>query len=257
MFRALTGRELKIKIAAKLKVPEDALATTRVTNHIDECLLEYFQTQALSFTDPKSKPISSSSKAPQQTRKQKATTTTSSSSSSTVTKKSDIVDKTLKKSTTKNNVLTSKYSNTIERLKTFIVKCGMRRIWKRELDGLDERQQVARLEEILHKELGMEGRPTLEKCKAIKERREFEEELKALDPQNVLPTKLRSQRHPSHKEADIVNHKDDTIARCQDDAMVNHNRKQKNNIYSSNHDDNDAYKKRSRLDLSALGDSEE
>ncbi|PJF18816.1 hypothetical protein PSACC_01383 [Paramicrosporidium saccamoebae] len=80
---------------------------------------------------------------------------------------------------------------TIDRLKAYVFKCGVRKVWKKELDGLSTKQSIARLEEIL-RSLGMEGRPTLEKCSAIKERREFEEELKAVESNAVLPTRLRS-----------------------------------------------------------------
>lgn len=54
-------------------------------------------------------------------------------------------------------------------------------------------QSITRLEAIL-KDLGMEGRPTLEKCKAIKKRREFEEELHALKHNSVLESRLRSRK---------------------------------------------------------------
>jgi hypothetical protein len=85
---------------------------------------------------------------------------------------------------------------TIDRLKTYIFKCGVRKVWKKELDGLSTKQSIARLDEIL-RSLGMEGRPTLEKCSAIKERREFEEELKAVESNAVLPTRLRSRGAPT------------------------------------------------------------
>lgn len=37
------------------------------------------------------------------------------------------------------------------------------------------------------------GRPTLEKCKQIKKRREFEEEMREIDPRNIISTRLRHQ----------------------------------------------------------------
>lgn len=101
----------------------------------------------------------------------------------------------------------------------------------------------------------MEGRPTLEKCKSIKERREFEEELRALDPKNVLPTKLRSQRSQPHPG--IKDHGNGIDG--EDNGSGG----------SNDHDDGDCDDgdddaprlsrpaMRPRLDLSALGDPEE
>jgi hypothetical protein len=87
---------------------------------------------------------------------------------------------------------------TIDRLKGYITKCGVRKVWKREFEGLSEKQCIARLEGIL-RELGMEGRPTLEKCRAIKEKREFQEELKAIEDNQVIETRLRSQNQSTQR----------------------------------------------------------
>ena len=88
----------------------------------------------------------------------------------------------------------------IDRLKSYIVKCGVRKVWygrglfaggidllrrKKELDGLSKRQSLERLQALLG-ELGMEGRPTLEKCKEIKKRREFEAEMREMDMGNII-----------------------------------------------------------------------
>lgn len=120
----------------------------------------------------------------------------------------------------------------IDRLKGYIVKCGVRKRWKKELEGLNETQSVLRLEQIL-RELGMEGRPTLEKCKDIKARKEFEEEMKALDPSNVIDTRLR---HGSG-EADVGARK--SRERAMDD------------------EDETMPVRKPRLDLAALGDIED
>lgn len=52
-----------------------------------------------------------------------------------------------------------KKEETITKLKTYIFKCGVRRQWKRELQGLTTNQVIDKLETIL-KELGMEGTTT-------------------------------------------------------------------------------------------------
>ena len=61
---------------------------------------------------------------------------------------------------------------------------------KKELDGLNENQCNAKIQEIL-RELGIEGKPSLEQCKAIKERREFEAELREIDTTNIIEGKRR------------------------------------------------------------------
>ncbi len=71
-------------------------------------------------------------------------------------------------------------------------KCGVHKVWKRELDGLSDEQAIAKLRQIL-RDLGMEGRPSLEKCREIKARREYEAEIReTVDPLNMLASRLRS-----------------------------------------------------------------
>ena len=43
-------------------------------------------------------------------------------------------------------------------------------------------------------DLGMEGRPTLAKCAQIKEKIEYEKEMQAIDPSNILKSSRRSQQ---------------------------------------------------------------
>ncbi|KAJ1938385.1 hypothetical protein FBU59_004457 [Linderina macrospora] len=76
-------------------------------------------------------------------------------------------------------------STTIANLKSYIGKCGVRKVWVKELSGMNGAQQVRHLKELLA-ELGMEGRPTLEKCKKIKEKREMQAELAAMDSHNII-----------------------------------------------------------------------
>ena len=42
------------------------------------------------------------------------------------------------------------------------------------------------------KDLGIEGKPSLEQCKAIKKRREFEAELREIDTSNIIEGKRRA-----------------------------------------------------------------
>ncbi|CAA7265163.1 unnamed protein product [Cyclocybe aegerita] len=74
-------------------------------------------------------------------------------------------------------VALSKDEETIKRLKSLVVACGTRKVWSKVFQGLDTpQQQIKKLKEMLS-ELGMTGRMTMEQAKAIKEKREFEQEL--------------------------------------------------------------------------------
>ncbi|KAJ2580792.1 hypothetical protein GGH95_002404 [Coemansia sp. RSA 1836] len=68
---------------------------------------------------------------------------------------------------------------TITNLKQYITKCGLRKVWSKELVGLSGAQQIQHLKDVLN-ELGMEGRPTLEKCKKIKAKRDLLAELEEI-----------------------------------------------------------------------------
>lgn len=92
-----------------------------------------------------------------------------------------------------------KAQNTLDNLKSYVFKCGVRKIWKKELEGLDEAASIAKVRGILE-ELGVEGRPSLEKCKKIKEQREFAEEMKIIDETKILQTRLRGQKSTSFEE---------------------------------------------------------
>lgn len=66
----------------------------------------------------------------------------------------------------------------IKRLKSFVVACGVRKKWAKEFEGMEDKpkKQITRLKEILA-DLGMSGRLSMEKAKAIRARRELAEEL--------------------------------------------------------------------------------
>ncbi|KIK92529.1 hypothetical protein PAXRUDRAFT_829858 [Paxillus rubicundulus Ve08.2h10] len=72
----------------------------------------------------------------------------------------------------------SKAEETVNKLKSIVAACGVRKVWKKEFEGLDTpSQQIKRLHEIL-RDLGMPSRYSLEKAKTIKEQRELAQELK-------------------------------------------------------------------------------
>ncbi|KAF5351374.1 hypothetical protein D9758_008031 [Tetrapyrgos nigripes] len=72
----------------------------------------------------------------------------------------------------------SKDEETIKRLKGFINACGVRKPWSKLFDGIEDQpsKQIKMLRKILE-DLGIEGRPSMEKAKAIKAKKELENEL--------------------------------------------------------------------------------
>ncbi|KAF5372059.1 hypothetical protein D9758_005115 [Tetrapyrgos nigripes] len=72
----------------------------------------------------------------------------------------------------------SKDEKTIKRLKGFINACGVQKPWSQLFDGIEDQpsKQIKMLRKILE-DLGMEGRPSMEKAKAIKAKSDLENEL--------------------------------------------------------------------------------
>ncbi|KAI0246896.1 hypothetical protein BJV78DRAFT_1285976 [Lactifluus subvellereus] len=70
----------------------------------------------------------------------------------------------------------SKDEETIKRLKSLVVACGVRKQWARELNGLNTSAQVAHIRKILS-DLGMVGRMSMEQAREIRARRELAQEL--------------------------------------------------------------------------------
>lgn len=65
----------------------------------------------------------------------------------------------------------------IKRLQGWLVKCGIRKVWSRELAPYDTpKAKIKHLKDML-KDAGMDGRYSVEKAKQIKEKREFEADL--------------------------------------------------------------------------------
>ncbi|KAN0109130.1 hypothetical protein V8E52_009652 [Russula decolorans] len=70
----------------------------------------------------------------------------------------------------------SKDEETIKRLKSLVVACGVRKQWARELDGMNVNAQIAHIRKILS-DLGMVGRPSMEQAREIRAQRELAQEL--------------------------------------------------------------------------------
>ncbi|KAJ8516518.1 hypothetical protein ONZ45_g6189 [Pleurotus djamor] len=80
----------------------------------------------------------------------------------------------------------TKDEETIKKLKSFVVACGVRKVWSKVFADIERpSQQISKLKEILA-ELGMTGRLSIEKAKAIREKRELAQEL-GIDSPSVTP----------------------------------------------------------------------
>ncbi|KAI8582206.1 hypothetical protein K450DRAFT_227897 [Umbelopsis ramanniana AG] len=102
--------------------------------------------------------------------------------------------KTATKKTAKPTDGESKSEETIKRLKSYINKCGVRKIWSKELAGCETaNSQIAKLQSIL-RDLGVEGRPTVEKCEKIRSERELKAEIDSLSRDNILASEKRATR---------------------------------------------------------------
>lgn len=101
-----------------------------------------------------------------------------------------------KRSTTKSKgsmQISDKVAHKIKSLKAYVVKCGVRKNWRITLADLGPRQQVKKLTQILE-ELGVEGRPTNEKCKAVAARVALKRETEGLDLSNIIEEERRPRR---------------------------------------------------------------
>ncbi|XP_074854510.1 HIRA-interacting protein 3 [Carettochelys insculpta] len=83
----------------------------------------------------------------------------------------------------------------VRRLKRYILACGVRRNYKKLLAGCSStKQQVQVLRQELEA-IGLHGNPSLERCRALRQRREEAAEVAALDVGNIIACEGRPRRH--------------------------------------------------------------
>lgn len=58
------------------------------------------------------------------------------------------------------------------------------------MDGLNTNQIIKKLKDIL-KDIGMEGRPSLDKCRSIREKREYQKEMESISMGNIISKRRR------------------------------------------------------------------
>ncbi|KZT69301.1 hypothetical protein DAEQUDRAFT_272676 [Daedalea quercina L-15889] len=106
----------------------------------------------------------------------------------------------------------SKDEETIKRLKSLVVACGVRKQWAKEFKGMDRpSDQIRRLKQILS-DLGMTGRMSLEQAKAIREKREFAQELEDVQSfeKSIVASGSRTRKNSQQaKEASEVESDED------------------------------------------------
>ncbi|KAK0202518.1 hypothetical protein DFS33DRAFT_907216 [Desarmillaria ectypa] len=70
-----------------------------------------------------------------------------------------------------------KDDTTIKRLKSLVLACGVRKPWAKLFEDVDRPSQQIKIIKDILTELGMKGRMSMEQAKAIREKREMEQEL--------------------------------------------------------------------------------
>ncbi|KAG7445056.1 uncharacterized protein BT62DRAFT_920811 [Guyanagaster necrorhizus] len=98
----------------------------------------------------------------------------------TVVKEKKIESKSKRAPTTKKTAdkkSSDKNDATIKRLKSLVLACGVRKPWATLFEGVDRPSQQIKIIKDILTELGMKGRMSMEQAKAIREKRELEEEL--------------------------------------------------------------------------------
>ncbi|XP_067882692.1 HIRA-interacting protein 3-like [Heterodontus francisci] len=76
----------------------------------------------------------------------------------------------------------------IKRLKRCIVACGVRRNYKKLFENCHSNKAKIRALRRELEDLGIEGNPSLEKCKVLRIKREEQAELASLDVANIIHT---------------------------------------------------------------------
>ncbi|KAF5362337.1 hypothetical protein D9756_002223 [Leucocoprinus leucothites] len=117
-------------------------------------------------------------------------------------KKSSSSTKRSTKATARRSENLSKDEETIKKLKSLVLACGVRKVWSKVFQGLEApAKQIEKLKDIL-RELGMTGRLSMEKAKAIREKREFEQELQDVQEFEKAVTRTGRGQDTTIKEDD-------------------------------------------------------
>lgn len=113
----------------------------------------------------------------------------------------------------------------IKRLQGWLIKCGIRKLWGKELAPYDtSKARISHLKGML-KEAGMEGRYSVEKASAIKERRELAADLEAVREGNEhwgkdseQPKRTAARRKVASRIVDFSDDDEDSDKGSEDDV---------------------------------------
>ncbi|TRM57882.1 hypothetical protein BD626DRAFT_550870 [Schizophyllum amplum] len=102
----------------------------------------------------------------------------------------------------------SKDEETIKRLKSFVVACGVRKVWSKVFKDADKPSDQIRILRKMLADLGMSGRLSMEQARAIKEQRELAQELEDVQ-QFAAKVAGRSSRSAAKKAKEAEADSDD------------------------------------------------
>ncbi|XP_072225469.1 HIRA-interacting protein 3 [Leuresthes tenuis] len=129
----------------------------------------------------------------------------------------------------------------VVRLKRYIALCGVRRNYKKLLDGCRSiRSKVAALRKELE-ELGVLGKPSIEKCKKVRMKREEAQELAELDVNNIITSQGRPKRRGTTGEQEQQDPSSSTYQRTlnsgsdSDEENDTHKGRRKNSQWANLH----------------------
>ncbi|KAJ1959666.1 hypothetical protein IWQ62_004523 [Dispira parvispora] len=98
-----------------------------------------------------------------------------------------------KKPSRKSKEPLSKDEQKIASLKSYIRMCGIRRVWSQDLNGLSPKEQIRKLQQQLQT-LGVEGRPTIAKCKQVAYQRELKAECESVAMNPIVEKEDKEKR---------------------------------------------------------------
>ncbi|CAG8497590.1 14040_t:CDS:2 [Ambispora leptoticha] len=81
----------------------------------------------------------------------------------------------------------------LNKLKKLVSKCGVRKVWSKELANLELDEKITKVKSILV-DLGVKGEPTEAKCLKVRKARELQSELKEISKVNIVSDETKESR---------------------------------------------------------------
>ncbi|KAJ7644246.1 hypothetical protein FB45DRAFT_897330 [Roridomyces roridus] len=96
----------------------------------------------------------------------------------------------------------SKDEETIKRLKSLVLGCGVRKVWGKVFKDVDSPSEQIRMLKKILTDLGMSGRMSMEQARAIKEKRELAQELEDVQAFAAATTRSKGSKDDEDDEDD-------------------------------------------------------